>query len=71
MITNDYIQGYIAALKTCQDMAEHTVRVCVDLEENGEACVGSETAQSIVVGIQDLHQSYRQLVDNLNKGIKK
>lgn len=72
MITNDYIKGYLAALRWTRDAAiaiqERLVHDEADLAITREHFYGGfDSLESLQDAISDNRQAYKELVDKLNK----
>jgi hypothetical protein len=74
MITNDYIKGYITALKTVEENADHLIASYKSVqssryEEHSE--IALEALYNVKSHIKQLKESYKDLVQRLNNGQKK
>jgi hypothetical protein len=69
MITNDYIQGYIAALKTLESRVDDLI-LTYESERN-QNDLKIEPLKHVKTSINDIRKSYKELVQRLNNGQKK
>lgn len=74
MITNEYIKGYITALRTVEENADHLIASYKNVqssryEEHSE--IALEALHNVKSHIKQLKESYKDLVQRLNNGQKK
>jgi hypothetical protein len=74
MINNDYIQGYINALKTLETFTDHLIAT-YELEKRETLSTSEdprlEPLQQVKKNINEIRSNYRDLIQRLNDGQKK
>lgn len=68
MINNDYIKGYLAALRTIQATCEYNIDYLVkNAEMDSEALAAQSVLNDVVKLCKEQRKNYKELVDKLNE----